>query len=394
MGYLEDIEDDRERVVLGGRLSLVSKQLLPLGQRVTWSRTVILCSDRNLLFTDVLKGRPDLLAHLRYLTFARPIGQSVSPRWVGRMVEVADGCTSALKVVDCASAWSADKGNQNVAFKSQKLLSNLARSPMAATLQSLGIRVVLGTDIAVADLGATINKFREVKSLLIRSTWAVPLPAGQMGLSGSLGVTELIVDDAGLVGQRSLFHLLSPCLVPSQIKHLHVHIGQASFGGPGQLSRFTNLVGVHFNASRGSNFGAALPQWVAGLSHLPHLEYVSLGSKSLLADPHSGLDISTVPLDVLLSSLPPLVKTYKVDGVYFINSLGLDFFSHREHVLGDRKRFNMTTQVYVRLDDPDFGRRRFALCRLNKPDGTSLWGIHRLVRATLSPASCPCLLTS
>lgn len=310
------------------------------------------------------------------------------------MVEVVEGCASALKVLDCASAWSADRGVQNVAFKSQKLLSNLARSPTAATLQSLGIRVVLGTDIAVTDLGATLNEFREVKSLLIRSTWAAPLPVGQMGLTGSLGVTKLAVIDPAPLGQPSLFQLLYPCLVPSQITHLVVGTAQASFGGPEQLSSFVNLVSVHLDAYCSSNFGAALPQWVAGLSHLPHLEYVSLGPKRLLADPHTGLDISTVPLDVLLSSLPPSVKTYKVDGVYFINTLGLDFFSHREHVLGDRKRFNNTTQVYVRFDDPDFGRRRFALCRLNKPDGTSLWGIHHLVRATLSPASCPCLLTS
>ncbi|GAA5856107.1 hypothetical protein JCM9279_002369 [Rhodotorula babjevae] len=381
--YLEDIKDDRERIVLGGRLALVSKELIPFGRRVTWSRTNILCSERNLVFATELAARPDLLANVRSLTFEQPDGQSASSDWVGHMIWIVQGCTSALELLDCATGFCFYSGDdQSLALRSHHELLVLAGLPVAATLKTLRLRVVFGPEnyaIDIRDLVGALDQFIELKALFIRSTWTAPIPAHAPGGTIRARLDEIFIDDRGLSGQPSLFQLLSPCLDASQIKYLRVYIGRSSFGGPEQLGRFVNLVHAHLDAFRGMSFANALPQWVAGLSHLGRVRHVSLGPTWLTASANL-LGPSTVPLDVLLASLPPSVETYKVERIYFVNNLGLDFFSHREHVLGDRHRFKKTTMVHVRLDDPDLGRRRLKLCRLNKPDGTQPWGIFCLVK--------------
>ncbi|GAA5912744.1 hypothetical protein JCM8208_004058 [Rhodotorula glutinis] len=353
--YLEDIEDVRERFDVGGRLSLTSRELLAVGRRVIWSDTVIVCTGRNLHFAADLAARTDLLRHVRYLTFRQPVGQSAHASWVSAMVEIVKGCSSTLKYLDCdAPTDFYPSTDESLAFKSRQALFDLASSPAAATLETLAFRVVLGptiNDINIVRLVDALDQFTELKTMFFRSTWTAPISAHASSL-------------------------LSPYLDPSKTIYLWHHVGKASFGGPELLIQFVNLVDVTLDAPPGPTFGTLLPLWVAALSKLQHLEGVTLGPWERVAGVHDDVGLSTVTLDVLLASLPPSIKYYIVDGVYFPNVLNLDFFSHKEYV-GEQTRLESLPRVSERLryHDARFDMRRLGLIRLVEPSGRRIWGI-------------------
>ncbi|GAA5946025.1 hypothetical protein JCM3775_002671 [Rhodotorula graminis] len=389
VGYLEN-EGVGDRLVIGGRLSLASKQLFEYGRRVIWNYTAIVCTDRNRRFATELAARRDLLSHVRSLVFQLQAADQSSAGWVSHMLAILKGCSCALKILNCGLQFGLlDRSGQSLAFRHVKDLIELARLPMAATLESLGLHVVLGTnidvsrsDIGVVELGSALDAFVKLEYLHIQSTWAAPLPAGQVVVTGKRRFEALYFNDQGMGGQPSLAHLLSPCIDPSETKHLWINVGLSQFGGPDLLTNFVNLKSVHLNAKPGARFTAALPEWVAGLSHLEHLQTVHLGPKEPVAGLQTTLSPSTVALDVLLASLPPSIKTYKVEQVYFVNNLALDFFPHREYLLYDHGLgdIDLSKSVVVRLADRDYDRLRFELGRMSGPGGTTLWGIYRALK--------------
>ncbi|GAA5943034.1 hypothetical protein JCM3775_000241 [Rhodotorula graminis] len=377
VGYLEN-EGVRNRLVIGGRLSLASKQLREYGRRVIWTHTIIFCDDRNRRFATELATRRDLLSHVRTLAFKLQAADQSSAGWVSHMLAILKGCSRGLKI-NCGLQFELlDRGGQSLAFRHVKDLIELARLPMAATLRSLALHVVLGSDIGVVELGSALNTFVRLESLHIQSTWAAPHLAGQVSMTGEHRFEALYFNDQGMGGQPSLADLLWPCIDPSETKHLWINVGLSQFGGPDLLTNFVNLKSVHLNAHSDARLTEALPTWVAGLSHLEHLQSVHLGPKKPVDGLQTTLSLSTVALDVLLASLPPSIETYKVEQVYFVNNLALDFFPHREYLLHNHGlgAIDLSKSVIVRLADRDFDLRRFELGRMNGPGGTTHWGIY------------------
>ncbi|GAA5852730.1 hypothetical protein JCM9279_003949 [Rhodotorula babjevae] len=319
-----ECDDERARIVTGKRMSLVCTQLVGLGRRVLWRSKRLTCSDQNLLMARELAKRPDLVSYLRELSFVQAEGSSTSVQWVNTMVEIAKGCSGALKSFACYPALS-PSADDILTVTRRDWLSGLADSIMAPGLKNLMIRTALGPDLVAADLASELSRFGRLDAL-----------------------------------------------------HLAVDFGRSPTAGLSQIVEANKLVSIHLDAATTATDCAlcrALPVFVAAVADLPHLKHVHLGNEPLADD--AGLHKSPVALDVVLASLPPSVETYKVEGVYFANNLDLRFFEFIEYKRAI-DRFDPIGWVQLRLEHEyaQFDLAMFDLRRLIQPNGNKHWGLY------------------
>jgi len=386
--YLEDVENNSERIKVGKTVSLVCRDWLVGGRHIVWAAVTLYCNGVDELAVKLAEAQnKHLTANIRELLIrskqpvsednASAVSDGVVDRALVIALQVIEGCSSRLKTLDVRPMALANGVN----------LDRIARSSAAPTLANLGLNVQVGPACSPIDLASALVRFAGLWHLAVRVEWNGLSDLSQLLSIGkaSLRLRMLTLaddqdpQDTALLGGR-LSRALLPLWDTSALRTITLVVTMANSHDLAWLAELPQLKEICLGTPHNHSSPAVFLRMIEVVKTLQQVEYVNINPDMLRPDDAEyDLEVSPVELDDLLSSLPPNLEKYEISNAVFDDTVGLSFVFEQDEAPGSPH-----VVLYIEAGIIGATPTRVILVRELKGDGRQTWGILADVRFCLS----------